>query len=163
MGDLRPLGSERLEGTDKLRRIMEIARYGETEAPSVNENKTIEYTIQLADGNFYGIVKEKSGYIVKKGLTESMLDYSEPMKNRKYFNSYSQAMRKINLIAGELNRLTENSEGVNLIGEQKKFVLKTPKSEVPAETPVEEPSLELPAEPAPMSEPSSETGLEDLD
>jgi hypothetical protein len=163
MGDLRPLGSERLEGTDKLRRIMEIARYGETEAPSVNENKTIEYTIQLADGNFYGIVREKSGYIVKKGLTESSLDYSEPMKNRKYFNSYSQAMRKINLIAGELNRLTETVEGINLVGEQKKFVLKTPKAEVPAETPAEEPALELPAEPAPMSEPSSETGLEDLD
>lgn len=163
MGDLRPLGSERLEGTDKLRRIMEIARYGETEAPSVNENKTVEYTIQLADGNFYGIVREKSGYIVKKGLTESSLDYSEPMKNRKYFNSYSQAMRKINLIAGELNRLTETVEGIDLIGEQKKFVLKTPKAEVPAETPAEEPALELPAEPAPMSEPSSETGLEDLD
>jgi hypothetical protein len=167
MADLRPLGSERLEGTDKIRRIMEIARYGEVEPASINENKTVEYTIQLADGNFYGIVREKSGYIVKKGLTESSLDYSEPMKNRKYFNSYSQAMRKINLIAGELNRLTENVEGINLVGEQKKFVLKTPKTDTPTETPAEEPSMELPpiAEPAsePSSEPESSTGLEDLD
>jgi hypothetical protein len=167
MGDLRPLGSERLDGTDKIRRIMEIARYKEVEPTSINENKTLEYTIQLADGNFYGIVREKSGYIVKKGLTESALDYAEPMKNRKYFNSYSQAMRKINLIAGELNRLHENTQGINLIGEEKKFVLKTPKPEVPAEAPAAEPALELPAPTdtpeLPASEPTSDTGLEDLD
>lgn len=167
MGDLRPLGSERLEGTDKIRRIMEIARYNEVQPASINENKTSEYVIQLADGNFYGIIREKSGYIVKKGLTESILDYAEPMKNRKYFNSYSQAMRKINLIAGELNRLHEHTEGINLIGEEKKFVLKTPKPEVPAENPTAEPAMELPSSmdtpELPTSEPTSDTGLEDLD
>ena len=167
MGDLRPLGSERLEGTDKIRRIMEIARYNEVQPASINENKTSEYVIQLADGNFYGIIREKSGYIVKKGLTESILDYAEPMKNRKYFNSYSQAMRKINLIAGELNRLHEHTEGINLIGEEKKFVLKTPKPEVHAENPTAEPAMELPSSmdtpELPTSEPTSDTGLEDLD
>jgi hypothetical protein len=167
MGDLKPLGSERLEGTDKIRRIMEIARYNEVQPTSINENKTSEYVIQLADGNFYGIIREKSGYIVKKGLTESILDYVEPMKNRKYFNSYSQAMRKINLIAGELNRLHEHTEGINLIGEEKKFVLKTPKPEVPAENPTAEPAMELPSSmdtpELPTSEPTSDTGLEDLD
>ena len=157
MGDLRPLGSERLEGTDKIRRIMEIARYNEVQPASINENKTFEYVIQLADGNFYGIIREKSGYIVKKGLTESVLDYAEPMKNRKYFNSYSQAMRKINLIAGELNRLNENEEGVSLYGEQKKFTLKTPKpaqEEMPA--PVAEVPAAPPAVPSPELPPSPE-------
>lgn len=139
MGDLRPLGSERLQGMDKIRRIMEIARYNEAPKAEINENATTEYTVQLVDGNYYGIVREKSGYIVKSGLNESSLDYSEPMKNRKYYKSFSQAMRKINLIAGELNRLHENTEETPLIGEQKKFVLKTPKPEVPAETPAEEP------------------------
>ena len=28
------------------------------------------------------------------------------MKNRKYYKSYSQAMKQINLLAGELNRIT---------------------------------------------------------
>ena len=28
-----------------------------------------DYTIQLADGKFYGIVNEKNGYIVKEVLT----------------------------------------------------------------------------------------------
>ena len=31
MGDLRPLGSEKLQGMDKIRRIMEFARYNEVE------------------------------------------------------------------------------------------------------------------------------------
>ena len=99
MADLKPIGSEKLEGTDKLKRIMEIANYGRTSSQEINESTgSVDYTIQLADGNFYGIVKEKNGYIVKKGINESELEYSEPMKNRKYYSSYSQAMKKVNLI-----------------------------------------------------------------
>lgn len=151
MADLRPIGSEKLEGSDKLRRIMEIAKYGQSS--NLNESSSSEYTIQLADGNYYGIVKEKSGYIVKSGINESELDYIDPMKNRKYHNSYSQAMKKINLIAGELNRLHENVEGINLIGEQKKFVLKTPK---PAEPEVDA-SVEMDV-PAPAPDAAPEGG-----
>lgn len=146
MADLKPLGSERLEGQEKIDRILEIANYG-SKPSTVNENKNskAEYSIQLADGNYYGIVKEKLGYIVKKGINESELDYIEPMQNRKYHKSFSQAMKKVNLTAGELNRLYENEEGLNLIGEQKKFVLKTPKPEVEVdvEEPVVEPELDM--------------------
>jgi hypothetical protein len=158
MADLRPIGSEKLEGSDKLRRIMEIANYGNPNS-NINESSSSasEYSIQLADGNYYGIVREKSGYIVKRGINESQLDYIDPMKNRKYHSSYSQAMRKINLIAGELNRLHENEEGVNLIGEQKKFVLKTPK---PAEPEVDmSASMDVEA-PAPAPAPAPEGGEE---
>lgn len=156
MADLKPLGSEKLEGQEKISRILEIANYG-SKPSTVNESKSssADYTIQLADGNFYGIVKEKSGYIVKKGINESELDYIEPMKNRKYHKSYSQAMKKINLLAGELNRIHENFEGVNLIGEQKKFVLKTPKPEPEAEP---EMDLDLGVE-----EPAPESGEEEMD
>jgi len=72
----------------------------------------------------------------------------EPMKNRKYYSSYSQALKSFNLLAKELNRVHENEEGVSLFGEEKKFVLKTPKSEEPAA----EPTFDLPA--APASEPA---------
>ena len=146
MADLKPLGSEKLEGQEKISRILEIANYG-SKPSTVNESKNsaAEYSIQLADGNYYGIVKEKLGYIVKKGINESELDYIEPMQNRKYHKSFSQAMKKVNLTAGELNRLHENEEGLNLIGEQKKFVLKTPKPEVEVdvEEPVVEPELDM--------------------
>lgn len=157
MADLRPLGSEKLQGMDKINRILEIARYNEP-SHNVNENKA-DYAIQLADGNYYSIVNEKNGYIVKRGINESEFDYIEPMKNRKYHKSYSQAMKKINLLAGELNRIHEQTENINLIGEQKKFVLKTPKS---AEAGMSDMGGDVPP-PAPAPEPAPETGGEDLD
>jgi hypothetical protein len=157
MADLKPIGSEKLTGQDKISRIMEIARFNETAPKTINENATSEYSISLADGNNYQIVKERQGYIIKKTISESETDYIEPMKNRKYYSSYSQALKRLNLVAGELNRVNENEEGVSLYGEQKKFTLKTPKpaapemSAAPAELPAAPPSVpspELP--PSPM-------------
>lgn len=84
MGGLRPIGSEKLQGMDKIRRIMEIARYNENIPTPVNENTRTDYTAQLADGNEYSIVKEKSGYIIKRTISESTIDYIEPIQNRKY-------------------------------------------------------------------------------
>ena len=134
MADLKPIGSEKLTGQDKLNRIMEIARFKEVAPKTINENASTEYSISLADGNNYQIVRERQGYIIKKTISESETDYIEPMKNRKYYSSYSQALKRLNLVAGELNRLNENEEGVSLYGEQKKFTLKTPK---PAPAPMD--------------------------
>jgi hypothetical protein len=146
MAKLKPIGSEKLEGVDKLKRIMEIATY-KTPSTSVNEGAS-EYSINLADGMDYHIVKEKQGYIIKKGINESSLDYMEPMKNRKYHSSYAQALRKLNLIIKENNEMNGQDEEVKLFGEQKKFVLKTPTAPAPvAEIPP------VPAEPAPLPEP----------
>ena len=64
MADLNPIGSEKLQGMDKINRILQISRYNES-SQKVNESNS-EYTIQLADKNYYGIVLEKNGYIVKK-------------------------------------------------------------------------------------------------
>lgn len=153
MADLKPLGSEKLTGQDKLKRIMEIARFNEVIPSNINETAKSEYSISLADGNKYEIVKERQGYIIKKNISESEVDYIEPMKNRKYYSSYSQAFKRLNLVAGELNRLNENESGVSLYGEQKKFVLKTPKPmaepapmDIPASPPAV-PSPELPPSP----------------
>jgi len=168
MGDLKPIGSEKLTGQEKMKRIMEIARFNEVIPEKINETAKKEYSVNLADGHDYQIVKERQGYIIKKTISESDTDYIEPMKNRKYYSSYSQAFKRLNLLAGELNRLNENEEGVSLYGEQKKFVLKTPKpapEELPAPAaevpmaPPPVPSPELP--PAPMGElPPSEGGEE---
>ena len=155
MADLKPIGSEKLQGAEKIARIMEIARYGEAPKQEINVNETTDYTRVLADGNVYGIVKERNGYIVKKGIDESTLDYIDPMRNRKYHSSYSQALKKLNLIAGELNRVNENEQGTELFGEQKKFVLKTPTSSAPAPAPVAPaPAPEMPAPSPEMPAPS---------
>jgi hypothetical protein len=171
MANLKPIGSEKLTGQDKLNRIMEIARFKEVTPKTINENASTEYSISLADGNNYQIVRERQGYIIKKTISESETDYIEPMKNRKYYSSYSQALKRLNLVAGELNRLNENEEGVSLYGEQKKFTLKTPKPApapmdaapaTPAEPPAV-PSPELP--PAPMGGeemPMDDMGGEDM-
>jgi len=83
MGDLKPIGSEKLQGQDKLKRIMEIARFNEVIPNSINETAKSEYSVQLADGNNYEIVKERQGYVIKKIVTESETEYIEPMRNRK--------------------------------------------------------------------------------
>lgn len=163
MADLKALGSEKLQGMDKIRRILEIAHYNEKPKEYINENETLNYTITLADGYTYGIVKEKLGYIIKKGINESILDYSDPIRQRKYFDSYSQAMKKLNLHAKEMNRIYENEEEIPLIGEQtapkKKFVLKSPK---PAAEPApEEPTAPSPPAPEASAPPAPEpTGME---
>ena len=59
MAGFRPIGSEKLQGMDKIRRIMEIARYNENIPQNINETQSSEYKIGLADGNTYEIVKER--------------------------------------------------------------------------------------------------------
>jgi|694.fasta_scaffold12521_7 hypothetical protein len=131
MADLKPIGSEKLTGESKIKRILEISRYKENIPSNINETDRTEYSKVLSDGKEYEIVKEKMGYVIKKRVDESY-DYIEPMKNRKHYSSYSAALKRLNLIAKEVNRLTENQEETPLlnIGEQKKFTLKTPKPPV---------------------------------
>ena len=148
MSKLKPIGSEKLQGSAKLDRILEIAMYKEVEKSNINESSSNEFGITLPDGKQYFIVKEKSGYIIKKGLNESTLDYIEPMKNRSYYRSYSQALKKLNLITKELNEIYSNHAGLSLFGEQKKYTLKTPRPNVP-EPSMDEPLAEPPAVPNP--------------
>ena len=170
MADIRPLGSERLDGIDKIKRIMEIAKYKDAVSEPINENSTTEYSITFADGNQYGIVKERQGYIIKQFVTEGQSDYIEPMKNRKYFSGYSQALRKLNLMIKENNSLVGNDEELSLFGEQKKFVLRTPKPEIeapaeqappmPAAPPLPEPELPAPDATSPEGDVDAELDMD---
>ena len=161
MSTLKPIGSEKLQGSAKLDRILEIAMYKEVEKSNINESSSNEFGITLPDGKQYFIVKEKSGYIIKKGLNESTLDYIEPMKNRSYYRSYSQALKKLNLITKELNEIYSNHAGLSLFGEQKKYTLKTPRPNVP-EPSMDEPLAEPPAVPNPELPPSPLSGGDDM-
>ena len=158
MADLKPIGSEKLQGQEKINRILEIARYKENKPSNINETSRVEFEKVLADGNQYEIVKEKSGYVIMKNINES-LEYIEPMKNRKFYNSYGAALKRLNLIAAEVNRLTENEEEISMfnLGEQKKFTLKTPKPAMPAP----EAAPELPTPPAAPEAGSMDAPLDD--
>lgn len=172
MGGIKPIGSEKLDGMDKIRRIMQIARYNEAIPQPVNETAKSEYKIELADGKTYEIVKERQGYIIKESISDSA-DYIEPIQNRKYFSSYSQALKKMNLMAKEFNSLYENEEGTSLLGEQKKkYILKRPKSKnldaptpdvvaTPAPEPITPPTPEpVDAEPTAMPPVDADMGGE---
>lgn len=145
MTRIKAIGSEKLEGIDKLKRIMEIATYNVT-SPSIKEGIS-DFSINLVDGATYHIVKEKQGYIIKKGLNESIADYIDPMKNRKYYSSYGQALKRLNLLVKEVNSINEFTEETSLFGEQKKFVLKTPKAAIPTPMP------SVPSEPEALPDP----------
>ena len=157
MSKIKPIGSEKLQGIEKLQRIMEIARYKEVIPNSINETSSIDYQITLADGNRYSIVKEKLGYIIKKNINESTSEYIDPIKNRKHFSSYSAAMKKLNLMAGEINRVNGINEGISLFTEDKKYMLKTPQPK--AEAPTEEPSDLPPPSPEPAPAPAPEDAM----
>jgi hypothetical protein len=148
MSELRPLGSEKLQGEDKLRRIMEIANYGRTPQNTITENTTptnVEFIKESSNGT-YGIVREKDGYYVKKGLNEGSLDYIGGifMKNKNRFSSYADALKRLELISGQ--------ESLN---EAKKYVLKkssAPSEPIDAPAPAAAPVEDVPAEP--VAEPS---------
>jgi hypothetical protein len=140
MSELKPLGSEKLNGDAKLQRILELTYFNQNNKKS-NSTKP-ELVKESKTGGVYGIVKEKDGYYVKRGLNESSLDYIGGMfmKNKNKFSSYVEALKRMNLL-----------EGQDSLQEATKYVLKQNKPEAPAapsapqqEAPAPEPSLDVP-------------------
>ena len=170
MGGLKPIGSEKLEGMAKINRIMEIARYNENIPTPVNEDKSTEYKITLADGNTYRIDKEKNGYVIKKTISESKedFDYLEPMKNRKYYSSYSQAFKRLNIVAKEVNINEGYDKNISLFTESDdvSYYLNLGKKteaneQAPATAPAPQPAPAPAPAPQPAPAPAPEGG-EDL-
>ena len=135
MADLKPLGSEKLNGDDKLKRILELTYYGNKQNTTSSHSSTskVERITESSNGVF-GIVKEKDGYYVKKGLNENTLDYIGGlfMKNKNRFNSYADADKRMNLLSSsELNEAT-------------KYVLKQNKPESEPMPPADDMGGEMP-------------------
>ena len=169
MGGLKPIGSEKLDGMDKIRRIMEIARYKENIPTPRNEDKSSEYKLSLSDGNTYEIIKERQGYIIKQTISESVSDYIAPMKNRRYYSSYSQALKKMNLMAREFNQLHGNESGTSLFEQEDekkkdtKYVISTSKKPVTTDTTTipASPVAELPVAELPVAAPTTPQPMEE--
>jgi hypothetical protein len=147
MADLKPLGSEKLNGDDKLKRILELTYYNNNEKKS-NSTKA-EMVSESKTGGVYGIVRERDAYYVKRGLNENTLDYIGGMfmKNKNRFSSYGEAFKRLELIKGQEE-----------LQEATKYVLKqnSPKAEAPAS----EPSMDLPPAPPADSEPTDSMSAE---
>jgi len=132
MADLKPLGSEKLNGDDKLKRILELTYYNNNQ-PSTKKSELVK---ESTNGGVYGIVKEKDGYYVKKGLNESSLDYIGGMfmKNKNKFSSYAEAFKRLDLLKGQED-----------LQEATKYVLKQTKPQ--DESPLAQPSMDAPMAP----------------
>lgn len=142
MAELKPLGSEKLNGDDKLKRILELTYY--KNANNKSQSKSTELVSEAKTGGVYGIVKEKDGYYVKRGLNESSLDYIGGMfmKNKNRFSSYAEALKRLELVKGQEE-----------LQEATKYVLKQNK---PQEAPVAEPTMDVPAPEPTVDEPSAD-------
>jgi hypothetical protein len=140
MADLKPLGSEKLSGDDKLKRILELTYYKNSNNKTQSVNT--EFISESKTGGIYGIVKEKDGYFVKRGLNESSLDYIGGMfmKNKNKFSSYAEALKRLNLLKGQEE-----------LQEATKYVLKTKPTQ--QEAPMAEPPMDMPP---PAEEPMAE-------
>tara|TARA_R110000787_G_scaffold86097_1_gene183586 strand:- start:1299 stop:2471 length:1173 start_codon:yes stop_codon:yes gene_type:complete len=128
---LKPIGSEKLKGQDKINRIMEIARYNESEKNEVNHISTNSFSKKAADGNVYAIIQERDGYYLKCGINESTLEYiSGPnSKKRDRFRSYSSALKRMNLVFKPINEEYNEGKGDGMydeMEEQEKFLLNVP-------------------------------------
>ncbi len=149
MGDLKAIGSEKLTGQDKIKRIMEIARYGETSKNTELHIKTNSFTKRAADGNIYAIVHEKDGYYVKSGLNESSLDYVNGLSNKRKnrYRSYSAALKRLNLMLKPINEEYNDGYGDSMYEQEddEKLVIKTKQTTPPA------PAAPAPAAPAPAA------------
>lgn len=137
MGDLKPIGSEKLQGDDKIKRILELTYYKQNTIKENTRSVHAELIKETVNG-VYGIVKEKDGYYVKRGLNEGTLDYIGGMfmKNKNRFSSYAEALKRLELI---------NSQELN--EDVTKYVLKQnkPKSEEPLPVPAMPEELPAPA------------------
>ena len=164
MAEYKPLGSEKLNGDDKLKRILELT-YFNNNKKSTSSSKA-ELVKESKTGGVFGIVKEKDGYYVKRGLNESSLDYIGGMfmKNKNRFTSYSEAFKRLDLLKGQEE-----------LQEATKYVLKQAaptQAEAPApapspvpEAPVAEPSMDAApdvSEPVNPSEPISKSTDNDM-
>ncbi len=178
MGDLKPLGSEKLQGMDKIRRIIELSNYkmpqNIQESKNSNTDKNSEYSVKLPNGFYYGIVKETRGYIIKNSIDSENWSYMNEITERKYYDSYSTALKRLNIIVSEINRVNNFEDEIPLLGEdtkkkqllEKKFVLKTKKKvKSDTETPssdlgLDTTSTDMPAPPAGGDAPAPPAGTD---
>jgi len=118
-----------LQGRKQIDRMHELMN--SMSSSKVIKNPVVPKEKNAVDGKTYGIVKENSYYVIKehngRGYT-----YINGLKNKTDFkyNSYSEAMKQMNLMFGSLNEAYGYRDGVDLFSEGKKrYVIRRPKTQ----------------------------------
>ena len=151
-----------------LKRLLELSDI----KPVIKESKmnlsNFELVKKSVNGNTYAIVRENTKYYIKssqtkENLKESDFDYLGGLANkgRKYFNSFEEATRNLNLMFEEINNHYDGVDNVNLLESdllnEKKYVLKLNKPKAKAEP--KEPMTDFGS----AEEKNTDTGTDDFD
>ena len=99
----------------------------------INESKslsTVELIKKSPNGKYYGVIRENKKYFIKESNDGSNFDFIGGVgnKTKNQFESYEQAVRRLNLMLESSDVLTPD------LIEEKKFVIKTKKKSEPKST-----------------------------
>ena len=144
MDSIRAVGSELLQGQEKLDRLVELMGIKKP----INESKkginNEDYIIHAADGKSYGIFRENRNFFVKYSNkhTENPSDFEYigglVRKTKELHESYSEAFKRLNVMISDINQKYGVKNAKSLFEADKQYVLQPEKttSESPTSTPV---------------------------
>ena len=109
-----------LKGIKELDRIRDLM--GNTTVGRSSTNHSLLKEVKGPNEKMYGIVKENSGYHIMEKNNKGY-EYINGLSNKNdyKYNSYSEAMKQLNLKLSSLNEVYDNREGLNLF-EAKKII-----------------------------------------
>jgi len=155
----KPVGSEKLEGKEKLQRILELTYKGlnESKEDKVDSDFLVKEGV---DGKNYAIVKENSHYFIKisdskeKLLKEDFQYIGGVRYNQKYkYNSFADALKGLNTFLYNLKESLDSKKEYVIL-ENDRFVLRQPEPQTlpqPTSAPAPQPQGEQFQEPQPES------------
>ena len=140
-----------LKGTQELERMRSLM--GQTKSSNYSNKHSLLKEVKGPNDKTYSIVKENSYYHI---MENSNYINGLSNKNDYRYNSYSEAMKQLNLKLSSLNEVYDNREGVNLF-EAKKYVINAQKQPTTPPAKQQEPTAQPPkpmtGAPKPMAEP----------
>jgi hypothetical protein len=117
---LRPVGSEKIQ--DPAQRLARIQELAGIKKPTISEAtlntplSTVLHDVDAADGTNYGLVQEGSKVYIKK-LVEGNYEYLTGLENKTEYQceSLAEGLKKLNLMLKDINALTGNVEGIDIL------------------------------------------------
>lgn len=152
MDSIRAVGSELLQGQEKVDRLKELMGIKKTVNESKKSLNNEDYIIHAADGKSYGIFRENRNFFVKfsNKHTEDANDFEYigglVRKTKELHESYSEAFKRLNVMISDINQRHGVKNAKSLFEADKQYVLQpeTPTSESPSSTPTTDVTINTP-------------------
>jgi hypothetical protein len=118
-----------LKGINELDR-MRVLMGQKTSSPSESTKYTVLKEITGPNNKVYGVIKENSYYHIMENSNDTY-SYTGGLANKNdyRYNSYSEALKQMNLMISSLNETHDSRDGINLF-EEKRYIINAQKQEV---------------------------------